>query len=168
MNSRLRIRTVALAVLAAATTWSKVATAASVVCGLPAAGSSNLPRPAGTPGNLKSLHWAGFTAAATYTFDGTNQSQVANYAALQALGVHYTFFLIGNKIATNTAAWQRAVSDGHEIGNGTQTSNSVTLADVQQGDQTINSTLGVSVYTMASPNGNIAYEPFAQQLYFLD
>jgi hypothetical protein len=119
-------------------------------------------------GNLKVLNWAGFMAAASYTFDGANQSQVSNYAALAALGVHYTFFLIGNKIATNSAAWQTAVADGHEIGNGTQTSNSVTLADVQQGDQTIHSTLGANVYTMASPNGNTAYEPFAQQLYFLE
>jgi hypothetical protein len=163
-----RIRTATIAVLAAATSWGNVAAAAPVVCGLPSAGSSTVPRPAGTPGNLKVLHWAGFMAAATYTFDGANQSQVSNYAALQALGVHYTFFLIGNKIAANSAAWQGAVADGHEIGNGTQTANSVTLADVQQGDQTIHSTLGANVTTMASPNGNVAYEPFAQQLYFLD
>ena len=54
-------------------------------------------RPNGTPGNVTVLDWAGFKAAVSYTFDDTNSSQIANYPALQALGVRMTFYLITGK-----------------------------------------------------------------------
>ncbi len=137
-------------------------------CGLPAAGTSGVAKPSGTPGNLKVLNWAGFQGAVTFTFDDGTSSQVAHYSELQALGVRYTFFLIGSGISSNKTTWQKAVADGHEIGNHTQTHNSVTQSDVQQGDSTIKSQLGVTPYTMANPNGTSTYSQWAQQLYFLD
>jgi Polysaccharide deacetylase len=163
-----RFRSVRLVVFAAATVCVNVASGAPAECGLPAFGSGGFSQPAGTPGNLSVLDWAGFKGAVTYTFDDANQSQVSNYPALQALGVHYTFFLIGNKIAANVNAWKQAVADGHEIGNETQTHSTPSLQDVAAGDQTIRSTLGANVYTMANPNGDTSYTPFAQQFYFLD
>src|SRR5262245_2795056 len=44
--------------------------------GLPVPPGGGVPRPNGTPGNLKVLDWAGFTAAVSYTFDDTNSSQI--------------------------------------------------------------------------------------------
>jgi peptidoglycan/xylan/chitin deacetylase (PgdA/CDA1 family) len=137
-------------------------------CGLPAAGTSGVAKPSGTAGNLKVVNWAGFKGAVSYTFDDANSSQVSHYSELQALGVRYTFFLIGNKISSNLSTWQKAVADGHEIGNHTQTHNSVTQSDVTQCDSTIKSSLGVTPYTMANPNGTTTYSQWAQQLYFLD
>ena len=51
----------------------------------------NIPRPAGKPGNLTVLDWAGFTGALTYTFDDGQPSHVAHYLALQETGVPMTF-----------------------------------------------------------------------------
>ena len=65
--------------------------------GLPVPPGAGLPRPSGTPGNITVLNWAGFTSAVSYTFDDTNSSQISNYAALNALGVRMTFYLITNK-----------------------------------------------------------------------
>ncbi len=151
-------------------TTSAAGGAASFKCNnlTAAAGSTGKAKPSGTVGGLKVLNWAGFQGAASFTFDDANSSQVSNYSALEALGVHYTFFLIGNKIASNLSAWKQAVADGHEIGNHTQTHSSVTQSDVQQCDQTIKSDLGVTPYTMANPNGDTTYSQWAQQLYFLD
>jgi hypothetical protein len=141
---------------------------ALTACGLPAAGSPGVPRPSGAPGNLAVLAWAGFKGAVSYTFDDGNATQIAHYGELKALGVRYTFFLIGNKIPSTVSAWQTAIADGHEIGNHTQTHNSVTQTDVEQGDQTIRTSLGVTPYTMANPNGTTTYSQWAQALYFLD
>src|SRR5204862_351142 len=49
-------------------------------------GPSDVPRPAGTPGNLKVLHWAGFKSAVSYTFDDAQPSQIEHYPDLQAAG----------------------------------------------------------------------------------
>ena len=65
--------------------------------GLPVPPGAGMPRPSGTPGNITVLNWAGFKSAVSYTFDDTNSSQISNYAALNALGVRMTFYLITNK-----------------------------------------------------------------------
>src|SRR5579862_1153744 len=91
--------------------------------GLPAPpGPANVPRPAGAPGNLKVLDWAGFTSAVSYTFDDGQPSQIEHYADLAAAGVRMTFF-----INSAGASWEagfvdtfsRAVRDGHEVANHT-------------------------------------------------
>ena len=55
-------------------------------------------KPSGAPGTAVPtvLAWAGFKGAVTYTFDDANQTQVDHYTELNGLGVHFTFFLIGN------------------------------------------------------------------------
>jgi peptidoglycan/xylan/chitin deacetylase (PgdA/CDA1 family) len=85
-------------------------------------GAANVPRPSGTPGNLKVLDWAGFKSAVSYTFDDGQPSQIEHYDELQATGVRLTFF-----VNSSSASWQpdfvptfsRAARDGHEIGNHT-------------------------------------------------
>jgi hypothetical protein len=114
------------------------------------------------------LNWAGFKAAVSYNFDDANSTQVANYGMLNGLGVHFTFYLIGNKVATSQATWTQAVKDGHELGNHTQDHNNVTAQNVDQGQQTIETDFGVKVHTMAAPNGTTGYDTFAQTRYLLN
>ena len=126
-------------------------------------------KPSGAVGGLKVLNWAGFTAAVSYNFDDANQTQVDNYAALKALGVPFTFYLIGNKIATNKTTWAQAVKDGSELGNHTQDHNTVAASNVDQGQQTIEAAFaGVKIHTMAAPNGTTGYDAFAQTRYLLN
>jgi peptidoglycan/xylan/chitin deacetylase (PgdA/CDA1 family) len=125
-------------------------------------------KPSGTAGNLKVLNWAGFKAAVSYNFDDANSSQVSNYSTLNGLGVHYTFYLIGNKVATSSSTWSQAVKDGHELGNHTQDHNNVTAQNVDQGQQTIEGDFGVKIHTMAAPNGTTGYDAFAQTRYLLN
>jgi hypothetical protein len=85
-------------------------------------GAANVPRPSGTPGNLKVLNWAGFKSAVSYTFDDGQPSQIEHYDDLAATGVRMTFF-----VNSSAATWEhdfvstfsRAARDGHEIGNHT-------------------------------------------------
>jgi len=115
-------------------------------------------QPSGTAGGLKVLPWAGLKAALSLNFDDSNSSQVSNYSALEALGVHFTFYMIGNKVSTQLSAWQQAVKDGHEMGNHTYDHASSQPADVQgdvnMGASTVMSALGVKTYTFAEPNGS--------------
>jgi len=85
-------------------------------------GPGNVAQPAGTPGNLKVLHWAGFKAAASYTFDDAQPSQVEHYADLQATGVRMTFYITTSSstaVGGFDATFSQAVRDGHEMGNHT-------------------------------------------------
>ena len=137
-------------------------------------GTATVAKPTGAVGGLKVVSWAGFKAAVTYTFDDANQSQVDHYSSLEALGVHYTFFLIGAKVATNLSAWKQAIKDGHEIGNHTQThdGNDGTFPgypqDISEGQTTIENALGITLYTMAAPNGDAGYSSPAQTYYFMN
>ncbi|MBV9950047.1 MAG: polysaccharide deacetylase family protein, partial [Myxococcales bacterium] len=126
-------------------------------------------KPAGTPGGLKVLNWAGFTAAISYNFDDANSSHLSNYASmLKPLGIPFTFYLIGNKISTAQSQWNQIFKDGHEMGNHTQDHNTISQANVDNGQTSIESMItGAKVETMASPNGDEGYNPFAQARYFL-
>ncbi|HEY5957936.1 MAG TPA: polysaccharide deacetylase family protein, partial [Polyangiaceae bacterium] len=132
-------------------------------CGLPASGPSGIAKPAGTTGNLRVLNWAGFKAAATFTFDDANSSQIANYTALNALGVPLTFFLWTSRGTATDPTWARAVLDGHELANHTQSHATIgTAADVDAATSFIEQRFGVKVWTMASPYGNASYVPLAE------
>ena len=132
-------------------------------CGLPVPGSGGIAKPSGTPGNLRVLNWAGFKAAATYTFDDANSSQITNYAALNGLGVPLTFFLWTSRSTASDPTWARAVLDGHELGNHTQShAQTGTAADVDAATTFIEQHFGVKVWTMAAPYGDASYVPLAE------
>jgi peptidoglycan/xylan/chitin deacetylase (PgdA/CDA1 family) len=84
-------------------------------------GAGAQPKPAGMPGNLSIVNWAGFTAAVTWTFDDAQPSHIAHYSELQAVGIPVTFYLStnNNTEANFDSTWTQAAMDGHELGNHT-------------------------------------------------
>ena len=136
---------------------------------LPAAG---VPRPAGAADGLRVLDWAGFQAAVTYTFDDATASQIANYDALQALGVPLSFYLWTNMGGATSDVWERAVADGHEIGNHTQTHQMGTSpnldTDTDAATAFIESRLGITVRTMAAPYGHAQYVDVARTRFLMN
>jgi peptidoglycan/xylan/chitin deacetylase (PgdA/CDA1 family) len=132
-------------------------------------GASNVAKPSNAPGNITVLNWAGFKGAVTYTFDDDNDSQIANYGQLQALGVPFTFYLWTGRTQASSSTWMTAVHDGHEIGNHTQshTSNGTT-ADIQAATTFITQHLGVTPWTMAAPNGAAVYTTLANGLFLIN
>jgi peptidoglycan/xylan/chitin deacetylase (PgdA/CDA1 family) len=86
--------------------------------GLPIPATAGVARPAGAPGNLRVLDWAGFKAAVSWTFDDSQPSHLAHYAELQAVGVPLTFYVNpGHDPGPYETAWTQAIKDGHELGN---------------------------------------------------
>jgi peptidoglycan/xylan/chitin deacetylase (PgdA/CDA1 family) len=148
--------------------------------GLPASGTLELPvppttgvaRPSGAVGGLRVLDWAGFSAAITYTFDDANTSQISNYDALQALGVPFTFYLWTSRPGATSNVWRTAVTDGHELGNHTQShlqgSSPGLAADTDAAELFIQNTFGVAAYTMAAPYGASQYVDIARTRYLLN
>lgn len=156
-------------------------------------GAANVPRPSGTPGNLKVLDWAGFKSAVSYTFDDGQPSQIEHYAELQAAGVRLTFF-----VNSGSATWQadfvttfsQAVRDGHEIGNhtahhchadpdgtlytGTSTQRAACAgtspaAELDGCTAFITSQLGAPhVWTSAWPFGDVGFAAAASERFFLN
>jgi len=137
---------------------------------LPVPPGGGVPRPSGAPGHLTVLDWAGFKAAVSYTFDDTNSSQIQHYAALQALGVRMTFYLITGKTAELAdPVWARAVKDGHELGNHSRRHvRAGTAADLEAADSDLHGKFGITVYTMASPFGDASYPPLATSRYLIN
>jgi hypothetical protein len=151
---------------------------------IPPKSSGSVAPPAGTPGNLKVLSWAGFKSALTYSFDDAQPSQIEHYADLQAMGVHLTFFITSNS-SNGTAAWDatfaQAVRDGHEIGNHTVHHCKADLSDCTKYPPTsldmeldgctsyITGHFGQSaVWTAASPFGDTGYDAPAAARFFLN
>jgi len=137
---------------------------------LPAPPGGGAPPPSGTPGNLTVLDWAGFKAAVSYTFDDTNSSQIQNYAALRALGVRMTFYLITSKTTElDNPVWSQAVQDGHELGNHSRRHvRAGTAADIDAADLDLRQKFGITVWTMASPFGDASYPPLAPSRYLIN
>jgi len=147
-------------------------------------GGAGVPRPSGTPGNLKVLDWAGFKSAVTYTFDDAQPSQIEHYAELQATGARVTFYITSaNSGATAgfDATFSRAVSDGHEMGNHTVhhcradltscATGAATSLDTELDDCTsyITSHFGQQqVWTAASPYGDTGYDAADATRFFLN
>ncbi|HEY2860976.1 MAG TPA: chitobiase/beta-hexosaminidase C-terminal domain-containing protein [Terracidiphilus sp.] len=149
--------------------------------GLPTLSAAGVAKPSGAPGGLSVLNWAGEKSAATYTFDDSLQSQIDNYDALQATGVHMTFFLICS-FDQSSPTWTRAVNDGNELGNHTEhhcQANGTTCgsgtwsgsiqSEYDQCTDHIKTTYGQSnVWTTAAPYGDTGYDSVAATRFFLN
>lgn len=136
-------------------------------------GNAGVARPAGAPGNLQVLNWAGFRAAVTYTLDDADDTQVQNYDALDALGVPLTFYLWTNRNGAMSNVWSRAAAAGHELGNHTNShqmgANGQNLGgDTDTATAFIESRFGVTVYTMAAPYGDPQYQQVAQSRFLIN
>lgn len=151
--------------------------------GMPAP-ATNAPQPTGAPGTLEVLNWAGFKAAASYSFDDTQPSQVDALPALNATGVRMTFYANPpqNWYAGYNAAWKGAVAAGHELGNHTMNHCRADLtgcpdkgaapttadAEVDKTNEYIVTNFGQSaVWTMAYPFGDMGWAPLAKTRFIL-
>ncbi|HEY4102519.1 MAG TPA: polysaccharide deacetylase family protein [Polyangiaceae bacterium] len=140
-------------------------------------------QPMGSPGNLKVLPWAGFTAALSYSFDDAQPSQIAHWAELKAEGIRGTFYLNTQLEASEAgfdATWQDAEAQGWELGNhtvhhcnadGTCSNGAVfTTIDEEFDDVTTYiKTTGhqADVWTAAYPFGDTGYEAAAKERFLL-
>jgi peptidoglycan/xylan/chitin deacetylase (PgdA/CDA1 family) len=145
--------------------------------GLPIPATKRIAKPSGIPGNVTVLDWAGFKAATSWTFDDSQPSHLAHYAALNAVGVPMTFYInsANSEGAAYEAAWTKAVHDGHELGNHSVHHCHADLTGCMSG--TPLATLGdeldacstyitghttqTAVWTMASPFGDHGYDAAA-------
>ncbi len=147
---------------------------------LPKPPGGGVPKPTGTPGNLIVLDWAGFKGAASYTFDDAQPSHVEHYAELQAAGVPLTFYLNVGGGGADDAAWTRAAGDGHELGNHTVhhcradltgcsgTALATTAAEIDECSNYIKQHYGQTVWTMASPFGDVDWNEPASSRFLLN
>jgi peptidoglycan/xylan/chitin deacetylase (PgdA/CDA1 family) len=107
------------------------------------------------------LDWAGFGSAVSYTFDDSHISQISNYAALQALGVPFTFYLTTGFGGMNSPGWEQVLLDGHELGNHTAShpggASGGIAADTDAATQYIENRFNVVVRSLAAPNGDDQY-----------
>jgi len=109
---------------------------------------------------LKVIDWAGFKGAASFTFDDNTESQLPNYNALKATGAHFTWFLIAS--TANKDGYKATMADGQEIANHTQTHpGSASQGEVTNAQNTLKTNFGVDVHSMAAPNCQAAWQPFA-------
>lgn len=123
-------------------------------------GPNGVPRPAGKPGNLKVLPWAGFKGAVTYTFDDANSSQIVHYPKLRELGVPMTFYLMTGKSDSSRPIWAQVLKDGHELGNHTQNhARTASESTLDAATAFIKKRFGVETWTAASPYGDGSYPP---------
>lgn len=140
-----------------------------VDCDLPAAGSPGVAAPSGAANGIEVLDWAGFKSAVSYSFDDANSSQLSNFDAMMALGVHFTFYLQTGKSDASNPKWGTAAEAGHELGNHTQShQQNGTASDVDAATAFIKDTFGVTPYTMAAPYGNTSYVSLAQSRFIIN
>jgi peptidoglycan/xylan/chitin deacetylase (PgdA/CDA1 family) len=151
---------------------------------LPPPPASGLPRPSGVPGNLTVLDWAGFKGAVSWTFDDAQPSHIAHYAELNAVGVPMTFYLTTNNEteAGFLDTWQRAVRDGHELGNhsvhhchagltGCTSGRPLASLEAEVDEATsyiVRHTPQKAVWTAASPFGDLGYTEVASTRFFVN
>jgi len=140
-----------------------------------------VPQPTGSAANLKVVPWAGFAAAATYTFDDSSPSQVDHFSEIDAAGVPVTFYLTtGNSwYAGYEATWKSALAAGHELANHTVhhcnfnqacggAAAGSAAAEIDDATSYIEGTLGApNVWTMAYPFGDTGYASLARDRFFI-
>jgi peptidoglycan/xylan/chitin deacetylase (PgdA/CDA1 family) len=149
--------------------------------GLPPTARAGVPKPRGNAAHLKVLDWAGFTSAATFTFDDSQPSQIDAWPTLKAEGVRMTFYVNASArwYAGYDETWKEASAAGSEIGNHTYhhcradltectSSFSSAALEIDSDTSYIENTIGASrVQTMAYPYGDGTYAPLAKERFFL-
>jgi peptidoglycan/xylan/chitin deacetylase (PgdA/CDA1 family) len=136
-------------------------------------------------GHLRILDWAGFKAAATFTFDDSQPSQIDAWPVLKAEGVRMTFYVNASQswYSGYDETWSDVATSGSEIGNHTYHHCYETLrscpgastvpfatADLEVDSETayVIEHHGVTtVSTMAYPFGDLKWAPFARKRFFL-
>ncbi|WP_437930574.1 polysaccharide deacetylase family protein [Sorangium sp. So ce291] len=132
-------------------------------------GAGDVAKPSGAAGGFKVIDWAGFAGAVSYTFDDSNSSQIQNYDALNALGVPFTFYLQTGKSESNDPVWQKALEDGHELGNHSKShSSNDDGSDTDAATKFIEDKFGIKVWTMAAPNGAAVYTGIARTRFLIN
>lgn len=146
---------------------------------MPVPPTTGVAKPSGAVGGLQVINWAGFKGALSYTFDDALQNQVTRYENINGVGIHVTFYLVNFNLASNPI-WEKAVADGHELGNHTQnhcqSSGTQCLGGTFQGvDKELDNNTaflmakpGVTgVYSFASPYGDGGWAEPASQRFLL-
>jgi peptidoglycan/xylan/chitin deacetylase (PgdA/CDA1 family) len=138
-------------------------------------GNGAVPEPAGPPGGLEVIDWAGFRSAVSYTFDDTNQTQIDHFNELMALNVKFTwYFITGGDSGTRLAnpIWNQAFAAGHEVANHTRShlnAGSPNLAqDTDNGAADVEQRFDTTVFTMAAPFGAADYVNIASTRYLIN
>jgi peptidoglycan/xylan/chitin deacetylase (PgdA/CDA1 family) len=130
---------------------------------------------------LHVLPWAGFGAAASYTFDDAQPSQVDHFAALEATGVPVTYYITSsnNWYGGFVETFRAALAGGSELGNHTVHHCNSDLsgcddplasaeAELDQCTAYIEDELGApAVLTVAYPFGDLGYRTASQARFFL-
>lgn len=144
---------------------------------LPTPDTEGIARPDGEVGGLEVLDWAGFSGAVSYTFDDGQPSQAEHYDALQSTGADMTFYVSEHvDFEGADAAWARAATDGHEIGNHTVSHPYADLSGSSFGDPLdsaaaeieqcsayiTEATAQPDVWTMAAPFGDDGWMEYAE------
>ena len=148
---------------------------------VPPAGSDQpAPSASGAP-NLRVLPWAGFKAAASYTFDDSQPSHIAHLDAIKATGVRVTWYLnsSNNWAGGYDDAFKEALAAGHELGNHTVHHCNFDLsgcngalgsadAEIDECSAYIEDNLdGPAVLTMAYPFGDGGWSADAKERFLL-
>ncbi|HEX2673752.1 MAG TPA: polysaccharide deacetylase family protein [Polyangiaceae bacterium] len=147
---------------------------------IPAGPKTGVAKPNGAVGGFSVVNWAGFKGALSYTFDDSLQSQVTHYEALNAVGIHVTFYLVPFNQGSNPI-WVKAVADGHELGNHTMnhcnangtgcTSGGTSRGQDAELDDNTTFLMGkagvTGVYSFASPFGDINWTEAASKRFLL-
>jgi peptidoglycan/xylan/chitin deacetylase (PgdA/CDA1 family) len=146
-------------------------------------GASDVPKPTGAAANLKVVPWAGFTGAATYTFDDSQPSQFEHWPELKATGARVTYYIstANNYIAGYDATLKELLALGGEVGNhtvhhcnsdltncaGAATPEASLDAEIDDCSSYITK-LGVpDTLTIAYPYGDATYAPASKTRFFL-
>lgn len=132
----------------------------------PAPVEANVPKPAGTPGDVTIIDWAGFPAAVTYSLDDNDGSQLTYYDQMHELGGRYTYYLVSEWGMTDPK-WKTILADGNEIGTHT-TNHSCGASQIDGGIAAIEAEFGVRPTTMAAPDGNNACQSPAMGRVFIN
>jgi len=143
-------------------------------------------QPSGALGGFTVINWAGFKGAISYTFDDNLKTQLDHYEELNAVGIPMTFYIVGQTASAGSATWNKAVQDGHELGNHTMHHCPTTGTTDQDGcswaPQTfagidneldlctakLKSAFGVDAHTFAAPFGDSGWSAPAKERFILN